>query len=94
MLPIRYENLSKNGKGNNIEINGKEPLRSFGNANKEAFFYRGYFDKEFGSPFLFINNKQGIIGSYCKLAKGNILFIPSINDNTYNEEEKITSLIL
>ena len=67
------------GSGNNIDFRGVEPFTSFWDKNKESFTYQAYFKEIVGQPLFFIHGSPLVIGSYLKVAKGHIVFIPVLN---------------
>jgi hypothetical protein len=67
-------------KGKNVEFKGDEIFRNFYDKIKNIICYRSYFKESIGSPFLFINGTNKIVGTRLKLEKGNVICMPHFRD--------------
>lgn len=74
---LRARTSSASGK--RIEFRGDEVFASFWEKNKSIFEYVAMFDEASGKPLFYIQGTQFVVGSYVKVKKGYIVFLPLLN---------------
>lgn len=75
-LPVHISTIA--AQGQQIEFRGGEPFRAFWEKVKDYLAYEAYFQNPVGQPLLFVKDTEKVVGSYSQIAKGHLLFVPSL----------------
>ncbi len=78
---------TSSASGKRIEFRGDEMFVPFWEQNKDILDYKAVFDEVAGKPLFYIQGSQFVVGSYIKVKKGHIIFLPTINPHANNPSD-------
>lgn len=77
-IPISGDFNTLEASGTKIDFHGNDLLKNFWSANKGKLHFNAYFTHPIGSPFLFIQGTDKIVGSLIRSERGIILLLPHL----------------
>jgi hypothetical protein len=86
VLPVEVD--TEEGSGSRIEFLGHEAFAILWDAYGDQLCHRGYFVEEMGTPVFRIKGTDKAIGAYVKHGKGNMIFLPSLKEESQDQETK------
>ncbi|MCH7579828.1 MAG: hypothetical protein IIB22_06245 [Chloroflexi bacterium] len=87
-MPIDAEFSVAPAEGFQVDFRGDAQFAEFWNTNRENLFYKAYFKKDVGRPFLFVKGTERAVGTWLATDHGNVIFLPHFAQADQFAEEK------